>query len=133
MWVCDSQLLAASVPELIAWLADPHYGRRAQAARTLANRDPQPEVIWPALLAARADESWMVRMQVPRAAVRHDAPPEQAVPVLREMLGDPDEVVQSYAAWALERFGQGTQAELLEELVRQGRRKPPAPKARRTR
>jgi HEAT repeat protein len=93
------------LPELIAWLAHPHYGRRAQAARTLANRDPQPELIWTALVAVRADESWMVRMQVPRAAVRHRAPPEQAVPILRDMLHDPNKVVQGYAAWALERFG----------------------------
>ena len=124
MWLRDAQLTAASVPELVAWLADPHYGRRAQAARTLANRDPEPDVIWTALLAARADESWMVRMQVPRAAVRHGAPPEQAVPALRELLDDPDEVVQGYAAWALERFGQGSEDDMLAELVRQGRRKP---------
>ncbi len=124
MWLRDGQLSAASVPQLLAWLADPHDGRRAQAARTLTNRDPQPGVIWPALVAARADGSWMVRMQVPRAAIRHGAPPDQAIPVLRELLGDADEVVQSYAAWALERFGQGSEADMLAELVRLGRRKP---------
>jgi HEAT repeat protein len=110
--------------DLLGWLSDPHYGRRSQAARTLVNRKEQPGVVWPALQAARADDCWMVRIQVPRAAVHLGIPAEQAVPVLRELLGDADEVVRGYAAWALGRFGQGTQAELLEELVRQGRRKP---------
>jgi HEAT repeat protein len=109
VWLKESQLTAAAVPELIAWLADPHWGRRRQAARTLANHDPQPEVIWPALMAARADEDWVVRMQVTRAAVHQYAPPEQAVPILRDLLGDPHWAVQRYAAWALERFGQVTQ------------------------
>jgi hypothetical protein len=40
------------------------------------------------------------------------------------MLGDAHECVQDSVMWALERFGQGTRAELLEELVRQGKRKP---------
>jgi len=124
MWLSTGQLESASVPELLGWLSDPHYGRRAQAARTLVNRKEQPAAVWPALLAARADDCWMVRIQVPRAAVHLGVPAEQAIPVLRELLGDADELVQGYAAWALERFGEGTSAELLEELVRQGRRKP---------
>lgn len=80
MWLRDSQLLAAPVPELVAWLADPHYGRRSQAARTLVNRKEQPEVVWPALLAARANDCWMVRMQAPRAAVHLRSPVTPVTP-----------------------------------------------------
>ena len=124
MWLDDNQLAAASVPDLLGWLSDTHYGRRSQAARSLVNRKEQPAVVWPALLAARADDCWMVRMQVPRAAVHLGILPEQAVPVLEALLDDPSDIVQGYAAWALERFGRGTQADILADLVRQGRRKP---------
>jgi HEAT repeat protein len=107
VWLSLTELGAASVPDLVGFLASPHYGVRSQAARELANRKQQPELAWPGLVRVRADTCWMVRMQVARGAVHLAAPAEQAVPVLRELLADADEVVQSYAAWALEQFGQG--------------------------
>jgi HEAT repeat protein len=125
MWLGDVQVTSTSVPELVNYLASPHHLVRAQAARELVNRKEQPEVAWRALLAARADENWMVRIQVARAAVHLAAPAQEAIPALRELLAvDSDEVVQGYAAWALERLGQGSEADMLAELVRQGRRKP---------
>lgn len=42
MCLSDSQLKAVSVPELHVWLADPHYGRRAQAARWLTASRGRP-------------------------------------------------------------------------------------------
>jgi HEAT repeats len=124
MWLSETRLCSATVPELIGFLSRSHYLDRAGSARQLVNRKEQPEIVWPHLLAARADESWMVRMQVPRATVHLGVLADQAIPVLREMLDDHDAVVQSYSAWALERFGQGRQSDILAELVRQGRRKP---------
>jgi hypothetical protein len=106
MWLSESQLSAASVPELLELLDSPHYGRRAQAARELANRKEQPALVWPRLAARHTDETWMVRMQIPRAAIHLGIPAERAVPLLRELLGDEDEVVRGYAAWALRRLGE---------------------------
>jgi HEAT repeat protein len=120
----QESLSAASIPDLAALVNNSagYFLHPAQAARELVNRrDP---AALPVLLAARGHPDWKVRMQIPRGLVHLAAVPEQAVPVLRDMLDDADEVVQSYAAWALERFGQGNQAELLAELVRQGKRKP---------
>jgi HEAT repeat protein len=133
VWLSHTQLASASVPDLIGFLASPHELIRSQAARELVNRKEQPAVAWPGLLAARADGSWVVRMQVPRAAVHLGVAPEEAVPVLESLLDDPSDIVRGYAAWALERFGRGTQADILAELVRQGRHKPPEAKAGRTR
>ena len=124
VWLSLTELAAASIPDLVGSLASPHFGVRSQAARELVNRKQQPEVAWPGLVRVRADAYWMVRMQVARGAVHLAAPVEEAVPVLRELLADADEVVQSYAAWGLEKFGQGSEAEILEGLVRQARRKP---------
>jgi hypothetical protein len=106
MWLRDSQLSAASIPELLEFLDSSHYGRRAQAARELANRKEQPAVVWPRMTARRADESWMVRMQIPRAAIHLGVAAELAVPLLRELLGDEHDVVRGYAAWALRRLGE---------------------------
>jgi HEAT repeat protein len=121
MWLSYSQLSAASVPELIGFLANTHHLVRAQAARELVNRKEQPKVAWQALVAVQTDDSWMVRLQVVRGAVHLAAPPAEAIPVLRHLLADADEVIQSYAAWALESFGQGSQKDLLDELPRQRR------------
>jgi HEAT repeat protein len=111
MWLSQTQLASASVPELIGFLDSPHYGVRSQVARELVNRKEQPETVWPHLLARRSDESWMVRLQVPRATVHLNVPGEHAIPVLQELLNDPDGVVRSYTVWALEQFGQGPQTD----------------------
>ena len=106
MWLSDSQLSAASVPELLEFLDSPHDLQRGQVARELANRKEQPAVVWPRMASKRADKSWMVRMQIPRSAIYLGIATEQAVPLLREMLADEHEVVQGYAAWALRRLGE---------------------------
>jgi|GEM_PF-4915973 len=122
-WLPDDKLAGATVSELIAWLASPYSTVRFQAAYEMIKRKPPPEVVWPVLVEMRADECCWVRMEVVRGAVHMAVPPKQAVPVLRELLADTNELVQSTAAWGLERLGQGSQAEILAELVRQGRRK----------
>lgn len=123
----QKDLSAASLAELAALANDPTlmFIDRAIAAREMVNRrDP---AALPHLLAARGHPEWMVRMQIPRGLVHLGAVAEEAVPVLRAMLGDAHECVRNSAMWALERFGQGTRAELLEELARLGACKPTTP------
>lgn len=123
MVLTQEYLSGVSLQELAALVNNPSdfFMPPTQAARELVNRrDP---AALPLLLAARNHTHWLVRMQIPRGLVHLAAAPEVAVPILREMLGDAHECVQDYAAWALERFGQGNRAELLEELVRLGKRK----------
>ena len=124
MAVSESEMNSASVVRLMEFLDSPDRHDRARAARLLVNGKEQPELVWPRLLLARHDDYWMVRYQLPRATVHFQIPAAQAIPVLRELLDDPYESVQSGSAWALERFGQGLQSDTLAELVRQGKRQP---------